>query len=286
MMLGAPETAKSLLNANEHKANMRLISVILLAIMAGGSIAMGDIFWAHATVGFHGAHWPAGFANFLGGISFSVGLMMVVFFGGHLFTSSILSGMDATCNKLTWGKTLSYWVVVWIFNFVGSVCIAVMYYYSKLPLNYGGEILKHFMELGVGKTNLDFLTLFIRGIFCNVFVCMAIWTASSADDLAGKVLAIMFMIGAFVASGYEHCVANMFIIPEALLSKAHYLAQFNGDINALSNFMGISVEKLQNLSYYGFFVKNLIPVTIGNIVGGLGFVGLIGLYSHKPDMKL
>lgn len=284
-MLSPAETAQSVSGGLEHKAKMPFLSVVYLSIMAGGSIAMGDIFWAHATVGVAESSSP-GVANFLGGLAFSVGLMMVVFFGGHLFTSSIMSGVSTMDKKLSLGKMTSYWTLVWVFNFVGSVIIAYMYYRSNLPLKYDGDILKHFVALGVGKTSLSFEAAFIRGIFCNVFVCMAVWTAIAAKDTAGKILAIAFIIAAFVGSGYEHCVANMFIITEALIAKAHYLAQVGGDMQALSELLHhIPVEKLEALNIENFFVKNLLPVTLGNIVGGLFFVGIVGFVSHKPDMK-
>ncbi|TLP35557.1 formate/nitrite transporter family protein [Arcobacter arenosus] len=283
-MLSPAEAAKAVSGGSGHKANMPMLSIIFLSIMAGGSIAMGDIFWAHATVGVAKATAP-GIANFLGGIAFSAGLMMVVFFGGHLFTSSLLTGVTTMEHKLPLSKMAIYWIIVWVFNFVGSVLIAYMYYRTNLPLKYDGEILKHFMALGAGKTSLAFDEAFIRAIFCNVFVCMAVWTAIAAKDTAGKILGIAFLIGAFVASGYEHCVANMFIITEGLLAKAHYLAEVGGNIEALSHLAHVSVDKINNLTIEAMLVKNLIPVTLGNIVGGLFFVGIIGFMSHKVDMK-
>ncbi|MFT7004699.1 MAG: formate/nitrite transporter [Sulfurimonas sp.] len=280
-MLSPAETAQSISGGLERKAKMPFLSVVFLSIMAGGSIALGDIFWAHSTVGIE----TPGIANFIGGLAFSVGLMMVVFFGGHLFTSSVMSGVSTYDKKLPIEKMASYWTIVWIFNFVGAVIIAYMYYKSNLPLKYDGEILKHFVALGAGKTSLGFEEAFIRGIFCNVFVCMAVWAAIASKDTAGKILAIAFIVGAFVASGYEHCVANMFIITEGLFAKAHYLAQVGGDLEALSHLVHVPVEKLENLNIGSFFGKNLLPVTLGNIVGGLLFVGIIGFKSHKPDMK-
>ncbi|NKQ41488.1 MAG: formate/nitrite transporter family protein [Sulfurovum sp.] len=280
-MLSPAEAAKAVSGGSGHKANMPMMSVIMLAIMAGGSIAMGDIFWAHATVGIE----TPGIKNFVGGIAFSTGLMMVVFFGGHLFTGSILSGVTAIEHKLSYGKMINYWVIVFIFNFVGSVLLAYMYYESGLPGGkYEGAILKMFVGLGAAKTSLSFMEAFIRGIFCNVFVCMAIWTAIAAKDTAGKILGIMFLIAAFVGSGYEHCVANMFIITEALIAKAHYLAIDGATLESVAQLGKTTVEKLGNLNIQGFLVSNLVPVTLGNIVGGLFFVGVLGFMSHKPDM--
>ena len=105
-----------------------------------------------------------------------------------LFTSSVLSGVSAYEGKLPLGKTISYWVIVWIFNFVGGALIAYMYYYSGLPLKYDGYILQHFVPAAIGKITAPFHELFLRGIFCNVFVCMSIWTATSESNLSGKIL--------------------------------------------------------------------------------------------------
>ena len=283
-MLSPAEAAKAVSGGSGHKANMPVVSVIFLSIMAGGAIALGDIFWAHATVGVAESSSP-GIANFVGGLAFSAGLMMVVFFGGHLFTSSLLTGVTTYEHKLSVGKMAKYWTIVWVFNFVGSVIIAYMYYRSNLPLKYDGEILKHFVALGAGKSSLGFEEAFIRGIFCNVFVCMAIWTATAAEDTAGKILGIAFLIAAFVGSGYEHCVANMFIITEGLIAKAHYLAAAGGDLETLSHMVHVPIDKINNLTVGNFFSTNLLPVTLGNIVGGLFFVGIIGFLSHKVDMK-
>ncbi|WP_172201491.1 formate/nitrite transporter family protein [Campylobacter sp. RM16188] len=283
-MLNPAQTAQAISGSMEHKAHTPLISVIFLAIMAGAAIAMGDIFWAHSTVGM-AEKQSIGMANFIGGITFSCGLMMVVFYGGHLFTSSVLSGVSAYEGKVKPSQAVFYWAVVWLCNFAGGALIAYMYYYSGLPLKFDGYILQHFVPAGVGKVTAPFHELFIRGIFCNVFVCMSIWTATSESNLAGKFFAIMWMIGAFVACSMEHCVANMFIITEALIAKAHYLAQVGGDMKELDHMLHTSVAGLNELNWTNFLVKNLVPVTLGNIVGGLFFVGLVGFMANKFDMK-
>ena len=291
-MLNPAETAQAVSSSMEHKAHTPLVSIIFLAIMAGAAIAMGDIFWAHSTVGM-AEKQSIGLSNFIGGITFSCGLMitlscglmMVVFYGGHLFTSSVLSGVSAYEGKLPLGKTISYWVIVWIFNFVGGALIAYMYYYSGLPLKYDGYILQHFVPAAVGKITAPFHELFLRGIFCNVFVCMSIWTATSESNLSGKFFAIMWMIGAFVACSMEHCVANMFIITEAIISKAHYIAASGGDINAAAALLHTTADKLDVINWTNFLSKNLLPVTLGNICGGLFFVGLVGFMANKFDMK-
>lgn len=265
-MLSPSEIGKDIAKTMESKAKTPLVSTIFLAIMAGSAIGMGDIFWAHSTIGM-AEKLSIGMANFIGGLTFSSGLMMVVFYGGHLFTSSVLSGVSFYDKKLSLTKTANYWALVWVCNFLGSVLMAYMYYYSGLPLKFDGYILTKFLNTGIEKVNTPFLELFIRGIFCNIFVCMAIWTAMATKSLSGKFWAIMWMIAAFVACSMEHCVANMFIITQALIAKFHYNA---------SGILGV-----ENLNLYGFLVKNLVPVTLGNIIGGLFFVGLVGFLANK-----
>ena len=285
-MVKAPEeTIIALSNMSKHKAELPILSVILLAIMAGSAIAIGDIFWAHSTVGV-GAKLAPGIANFIGGFAFSAGLMLVVFYGGHLFTSSVLSGVSCCEKKVgILGGVVGYWTIVWIFNFVGAAATAWLYYKSGLPMKYNEAILKHFVHLGEVKVSLTFTEAFIRGIFCNILVCMAVWMAVATKDGAGKIWGIAFIIAAFVASGYEHCVANMFIISEGLIAKAHYMAQFGGDIHSVSSALHLPAVAIQHLNVNSFLVDNELPVTLGNIVGGVLFVGIVALVAHKPDIE-
>ena len=279
-MLSPADSAQAISRSMEHKVNTPFFSIVFLGIMAGAAIAMGDIFWAHSTVGM-AEKQSIGMSNFIGGITFSCGLMMVVFYGGHLFTSSILSGVSAYDKKVVITKTIEYWGLVWICNFIGGVLIAYMYFKSGLPLKYDGYILSHFLPTGIDKVNTPFIELFIRGIFCNIFVCMAIWCSTAENDLSGKFFVILWMIGAFVACSMEHCVANMFIITESLIAKNYYLNSVGGDLNALASMFKVSVAQLNSLNIQSFFVKNLLPVTLGNIVGGLFFVGLVGFMANS-----
>lgn len=248
--------------ALQNRVNMPSIGIFLLSVMAGGAIAMGDIFWAHTIIGI-GESGLIGLSNLLGGLAFSCGLMMVVFFGGHLFTGAVFSGISSCDRRISWGKSFWYWSFVWIGNFIGSVLLAYLYFYSELPMKFDGYLLHKFVALGIDKTTTDFIPLFIRGIFCNIFVCMAVWSAYGSTQTAGKFLAILWMVAAFVACGMEHCVANMFIITEALLAQSY---------------LGIENE---SLNVVNFLVKNLVPVTFGNIVGGFGFVAMVAYVSYK-----
>nr|WP_218914914.1 formate/nitrite transporter family protein [Desulfurobacterium thermolithotrophum] len=155
-ILSPAEVVRSLSDMSKHKAETSWFSIIILSMMAGGAIALGDIFWAHSVVQV-GEKLAPGIANFIGGFAFSVGLMLVVFFGGHLFTSSTLTTVTVLEKKLdTFRGIISYWTVVWIFNFVGAVLMAFMYFYSGLPLKFNGWIAQHFVEVGAAKCSLSF----------------------------------------------------------------------------------------------------------------------------------
>ncbi|MGG7048595.1 MULTISPECIES: formate/nitrite transporter family protein [unclassified Campylobacter] len=280
-MLTPQENAKALVLNMTKKAQAPLKAVIIMSIMAGGAIAMGDIFWAHSTVGM-AQTLSIGMSNFIGGLAFSCGLMMVVFYGGHLFTGSVISGVGAYDSKIGWIAVFRYLSIIWVFNFVGSVMVAYMYYYSGLPQKFNATILKTFVTIGTDKVTLSFVELFLRGIFCNIFVCMAVWSANMQKDIAGKFFTILWMVAAFVACSMEHCVANMFIITEALLAKADLLVKV-GSIEALSELLKINANLLYELNITNFLVKNLVPVTLGNIIGGFLFVGLVGFISAKSE---
>lgn len=277
-MLTPQENAKSVAKSMQKRAQMPFLTIVLMSIMAGGAIAMGDIFWAHSTVGM-AQKLSYGMANFIGGLAFSSGLMMVVFYGGHLFTGAVMSGVSAYDGGLAWGRALWYWGIVWVFNFVGSVLVAYMYFYSLLPMKFDAAILKTFVSISSDKVILDTFALFLRAIFCNIFVCMGVWIASMQQDLVGKFFAIMWMVAAFVACSMEHCVANMFIITQGLLAKSYFLTQMS--LDEFVQMFGLAT--LESLNVKNFLIHNLLPVTIGNIIGGLVFVGFVGFVAAKRE---
>ena len=259
------------------EVNMPIFKLVLLGILAGMFIAGGA---AASNVAMHNIS-NVGLARLVAGVIFPVGLMMIVLVGGELFTGDcllILGIMDKKYNVLQAIKVL---VIVFITNLLGSVIIAFIVYESG-QFNYTDGLLGAFtIKVALSKTGLSFTNAFCSGILCNIFVCLAVLMAASSKQVSGKILGIFFPIMAFVVSGYEHCVANMYYIPAGIIAKMNdsYVAKAKDAYN-------FTDAKLDGLNIKTFFVDNLIPVTLGNIVGGMLFVGVIlYLVNHKKAEK-
>lgn len=250
-------------DAGLAKTRLNFIKTLLLAILAGAYIAFGAVFSSVAVTGMGGI-WPYGFMKVFAGLTFSVGLILVVVGGAELFTGNNLMVM-AWINRRTSGwLVLRNWLIVYIGNFIGSLFIAFLVLLSGMYTSSGGELGKVMLSTANGKLHYGFLQAVVLGMLCNILVCLAVWLAFSSRTTGGKILAIVFPITAFIAAGFEHSVANMYIIPAGLLIK-----QFNPSFAA-----GLGLD-LSDLSWANFLIKNLLPVTIGNILGGAGFVGAL-----------
>lgn len=245
-----------------QKVNASIFKLIVLGIMAGAYVAFGAIL---ATVVGHDAakYVGIGLARLVSGAVFSLGLMLVVIAGAELFTGNNLMLMSVLDRKSTFGKMLFKWGIVYIANFIGAIFLAYLFYQTslwKMGDNMGVGV--NALKLANFRMSLTFTEALTRGILCNWLVCLAVWMAIASRDVVGKIFACFFPIMAFVASGFEHCVANMYFIPMGLFLKS------SGQIVP----EGLD---LTNLSWANFFIKNLIPVTIGNVIGGAIFVGLL-----------
>lgn len=258
--------------AGEGKTKLALLKCILLGMMAGGFIAFGG---ATSNAAIHNIS-NQGLAKTLAGCIFPVGLMMIVFVGGELFTGDCLM-IAGVCDKrfkvIDMIKTL---VIVFFSNMAGAVIIAALVYFSGL-LDYTDGALGAFtIKVAYGKTTIAPFRAVCSGILCNIFVCIAVLMATAAKEIAGKVWAIFFPIWAFVIGGWEHCVANMFYIPAGIIAStnAKYLTK-------AEELYGITSAQIAEHVNIGGFVSNLIPVTIGNILGGMVFVALPLYAIHK-----
>lgn len=273
-------TPQQIVSANiaaaKGKTQLSLMHLILLGIFAGMFIACGA---SASSVAMHNIP-NVGVARLVAGAVFPIGLMMIVFVGGELFTGDclmIMGLMHKRFNLLSMGKVL---VLVWISNFVGSVIIAALVSASG-QFHYSGDMMGAFtIKVAVGKLSMDFGTAFISGILCNIFVCIAVLMAAAAKDVVGKIWAIVFPILAFVVSGYEHCVANMYYVPAGIFAAADA-----GYVQAAQTAYGYTAAQLESLNWSSFFVNNLIPVTLGNIVGGMVFVGLPLYLIHAAKIR-
>lgn len=244
---------------------------LFLAIMAGAFIAMGA---QSSSLAIHTIE-DVGLSRTLAGCIFPVGLMMIVFVGGELFTGDCMMFMAYMGKKISFASLVKTLALVYIGNFLGAVFISALVAASG-QYNYSSGALGAFtIKIAVGKVNLPFITAVVSGILCNILVCVAVLMAASAKDIAGKVLAIFFPILAFVVSGFEHCVANMYYIPAGIF------ASMNENYTAkAAELFGITAEQLASLNWAEFALSNLLPVTIGNIIGGSVLVGGICFYLH------
>lgn len=251
--------------------------LLLLGMSAGFFVAFGA---EGSSLAMHGVA-DVGLARTLAGVVFPLGLMMIVMLGGELFTGNCLISMAVLDKKATVKGMLRNLVLIYASNFVGAFLMAWMINHSG-QLNYSNGGAGAFtIKVALGKVNVDPFQAVISGILCNVLVCLAIFMAAAAKDIAGKCLGIFFPIFVFVISGFEHCVANMYYIPAGIMAAGNpAYAEKAGEL------YGITAQQLEGLSWGGM-VNNLIPVTIGNIIGGMVFVGLVYwyLYQKKETSK-
>lgn len=257
-----------------QKVNASVFKLIVLGILAGAYIGFGAIL---ATVVSSDAskYLGLGLARLAGGAVFSLGLMLVVISGAELFTGNNLMLMSVLDKKASYGKMLFKWLVVYAANFIGAVLLAYLYYRTNLwKMGDNMAVGVNALKLANFRMDLTFTEALTRGILCNWLVCLAVWMAIASREVIGKIFACFFPIMAFVAIGFEHCVANMYFIPMGLFLKS------SGSIAA----DGLN---LVNLTWTNFLVKNLVPVTIGNIIGGAIFVGYIywTVYVKATEIK-
>ena len=257
LFLSPLEISKAISNIGEKKAKATIFELFIFGVLAGIYIAFG----ANVAIAvLSGGTLDAGLAKFLAGSVFSVGLMLVLIPGSELFTGNILMTIGFIYRKYSFIKVLRNWLVVYCGNLLGAVIISWLVFKSGLLIHLGdltsmGEVAVRVTEM---KLSLSFSEALCRGILCNMLVCMAVIMAIASRSIVGKIFGIYFPIMAFVASGYEHSVANMYFLPAGLMAKGEFISEFFSMFN------------------------NLIPVTIGNIIGGL----LIVLLHPKVEEKI
>ena len=256
------DTAKAISATAGAKNSANIVNVILLSFLAGAYIAFGGLLAVVASAGMIKAGAPIDLEKFVFGAVFPVGLIIVVLAGSELFTGNVMfMTLGVLDGNATVGGLAKIWVISWIFNFVGALFVAYVLAFMGgiVPADPTNAIAAKAIAVSEGKVKLDFLTAMIRGIGCNWLVCLAVWLANASDDIIGKIVGIWFPIMAFVCIGFEHSVANMFFIP-------------------LGMFLGA-----EGVNWATIIVNNLIPVTIGNIIGGAIFVACIYWYTYLKD---
>ena len=239
------------------KARLPLLATAMLGLMAGAFIAIGALYYtivaADATLGFAAT-------RVLGGLVFSVGLMLVLVTGGELFTGNNLLAMAWVDGRISTGELSRNWIVALVTNALGAAGIALLVVLSGHTEMNGGAIAATAVRIAAAKVSLPFWKAFVAGVLCNILVCMAVWLSLAGRSVVDKAVAIVLPISAFVAAGFEHSVANMYFIPLGIfLRETVDAAQIAG---------------IEALDWHGY-VRNLIPVTLGNIAGGSGLVALV-----------
>ena len=285
-----PEMATRAEYIGVRKAEAPLLTLFALAILAGAFIALGAVFATTVIAGdmpiktMEGTtalftDFPFGFNKLLAGFVFCLGLVLVVVGGAELFTGNNLIVMAWAGGKVSSSALFRNWGVVYIGNFVGAFGTVLLVFISKQYLFGGGAVGAVALNIAQAKVGLGFFQAIALGILCNTLVCLAVWMTFSARSTIDKIAAIIFPITAFVAAGFEHSIANMYFVPIALLIKNFGTTEFWGAI-------GRTPAEYSSLSWESFLINNLLPVTIGNIIGGAIFVaGIYWIIFLRPARK-
>ena len=261
------EVAGELVTVAENKANLSLLQKIVLGIIAGAYIAFAAV--ASNTAAFQLMNNPStlGISKLISAFVFSGGLILVVVCGSELFTGNNLMLMGVYEKKISVKQLLISWGIVYVANFVGSILIAFMVAKSG-QLGFAGSMLGGAtIKIACTKVSLSTSNAILLGIMCNWLVCLAVWGSTAARDIGSKIMAIFFPIMMFVTAGFEHSIANMYYISAGLFAKEN--SQY---VDAALQ-LGLKQSDIANLDWSSFFLGNLFPVTLGNIIGGTIFVG-------------
>ena len=261
-----------------RKSEMPFLKMFMLSVLAGAFIALGAIFATTVGAGSMAVTLPDGTTAFttglpygvtrlLSGFVFSLGLILVVVGGAELFTGNNLIVMAWASGKIRGLSVLRNWMIVYLGNFVGSIGTAMLMFFTRQYTFGSNAIGIAALKTAIAKCELTFIQAIALGILCNALVCLAVWMTFSARSSLDKIVAIIFPITAFVAAGFEHSVANMYFIPFALFIKDFDPAF----VQSVSD----KVPHLGDLTWQAFFLNNLLPVTIGNIIGGAVLVAAV-----------
>lgn len=268
-LLSPKEITEKVVEISRNRARLPMLPMLLLGMLAGVYIGFGAELSTMVTHDLS-KYLGVGFAKFMGGSVFTVGLMLVVLAGAELFTGNCLMLTGVLAGEVSLNGMMRNWFYVFLANFAGSLLLVVIMYYSDLWKVGNMGVGAAALTTAVNKVNISFSAAFCRGIACNWLVCLAVWLSIAGKDAVSKILGIYFPIMAFVASGFEHSVANMYLIPIGLFLKG------NAEV---VNAAGLA-EKVGGLTWQTFLVGNLVPVTLGNIVGGAFFVGGVYYFAY------
>lgn len=261
------EVTDAYIDACAPKATSPAWRLLVLAVLAGALVALGAV--ASSSAAF--AMGDAGVQRLITGAVFPIGLIMIVLVGAELFTGNALMVTAVMCHEITLARLLRNWGIVYMGNFAGALAVAaLMAFFGQLNLG-GGDLAVYTAKVAAAKSQLPWMNAFVLGIFCNLLVCIAIYLGNTAHEVSGKILGVFFPIFGFVIASFEHCVANMYYIPAGIFA------------NMVPSYAAAIAEAGINtavLNMPTFIVANLIPVTLGNIIGG-ALVGIVMYVSHS-----
>ena len=246
------------------KARLPLITQIALGVLAGGFIGLGALYYTLVT---SDANLNFAASRLLGGLTFSLGLILVIVAGAELFTGNNFLVLAWASRRITTTELLRNWLVIYCANFAGALGLVLLVLLSNHWQMNGSAVGIHAVRIAVAKASLPFWDAFIRGVLCNILVCLGVWLALAGRSVIDKIFAIIFPISAFVAAGFEHSVANMYFIPLGVLLNDK-----------------LTVTGAENLTWFGLG-SNLLPVTLGNIVGGGVMVALVYHLVYRRGVK-
>lgn len=264
IMQAPAQIANTYVTIGTNKAKLPTAKMFVLAVFAGIFIAIAG---ASAAIASTTVPDPST-ARLLNALIFPGGLVMVVLAGSELFTGNALLIIPLLEKRIHASELIRSWLLVYLGNLCGSIFVAAIFVYSHTAGLFSGQLAQNLVNTAVTKTSLPFSDAFLRGILCNVLVCIAVWITIGASTAVGKVIGLYLPIVVFVLAGYEHCVANMFYIPAGIFASAEYQLAADG------------------LNWASFLLKNLVPVTLGNIIGGLLIgIGYWFVYLHQTPVR-
>ncbi|GAB7038116.1 MULTISPECIES: formate transporter FocA [Catenuloplanes] len=264
--LSPARMARAAEDAAVAKATGRPLKTFMLGLTGGGYIALGFVFHTTSQVGAADAGWP-GAAKVLGGVVFATGLVLVVLTGAELFTSSTLTLVARASGRITWFHLLRNWTVGYLANAAGAATVVALVHLGGVWHQANGAWGEVVLTGALTKVRHTPVEAFALGVLCNLLVCVAVWAAYSGRTTTDRVVAVTMPVALFVSAGFEHSVANMFLIPLALLIKSGAGAEF-------WSATGLTEAACSDLTWPNFLLHNLLPVTAGNIVGGGLMIGV------------
>ncbi|NOH98197.1 formate transporter FocA [Vibrio sp. 99-70-13A1] len=260
-----PQMAERAAEIGVGKATKDPVKSFLLAISAGIHIGIAFVFYTIVTTGAGDLPW--GITRLLGGLAFSLGLILVVVAGGELFTSSVLTLVARASGKISWRVLVKNWATVYVGNLIGALLLVVCMLFTKQYMFDSGQVGLNAMAISQHKMHHGFFQAVALGIMCNVLVCIAVWMTFSGRTLTDKIAVMILPVAMFVSAGFEHCIANMYQVPLAIGIKTFAPAEF-------WTMTGANPADYLDLNMMDFITNNLLPVTLGNIIGGGIFVGM------------